>query len=464
MLKFRLGIVLIFLAIFGVMLTVGSISDMIKMNGTMPYFNSADEVKNLKKGDIAVGFVWNVYGNYANQTTTETTMGIETSSYTSREYFVLGIYPDDENSEEEYYLTVSASKKNDIDMLRRVRDFENENESWENHPEYPIYTKVKKLDSDLNGFLLDGIEKWEVYGSRAEIQRYIVPFELSVYDPKTATTNLIVGVVMLGIAIVGGFLFWKIVIRKKEKEVVLNETPPYQPPNRENAEGDSAFAETYSPALPMVSQPVQPDEFFARPEKPKPVPQKETKAENKPEPKPANAASYEDTNLETSGLDTDAKLTEQEQAVAANAKHIEYDNVVSTDELDTDRKLYEQEQAIAANAKQVEYDNVVSTDELDTDRKLYEQEQAVAANAKQVEYDNVVSTDELDTDAKLTEQEQALAAVVKQAEYGNEIDTSELDIDSLEYYSAPEEDDDDIFIFSNDIDFEDADASKIEIT
>lgn len=442
----------------GIMLTIGGISDIIRLNGNIAIFNLED-MRNVKKGDIVGGIVWNVYANYANETTTNTTMGVETSSYTSREYFVMGVYPND--SDEEFYITLSASKKEDIDMIRNIIYFENNNEDWDAHPEYPIYAKVKSLDSELNGFLTEGIEAWEIFDTRAEVQNHIIPFELAVYYPKTAYTNLIIGVIMLAVVIIAGFILWRIFMPKR-----VAPAPSASPTAEPSAA--NGFSETYAPPqpLPNVSQPVQPDDFFPAPKpkpatdapKPKPEPQKEP-------PKPVSVNNYEDTNLDTSGLNAEQDLYEQEQAIAANVRHVEYDNHLETADLDTDQKLAEQEQAIAANARHIEYDNQLETSDLDTDQKLYEQEQAVAANARHIEYDNQLETDGLDTDRQLTEQEQAMAANTRKVEYDNEIDTSDLNTDSLEYYdTSAQGEDDDIFIFSNDYDYGDADASKIEIS
>lgn len=454
--KIRIAIVFIFLAIAGVMLTVGGISDIIRLNSDMAILN-IDDMRNAKKGDIVCGVVWNVYSNYANQTTTNTTMGVETSSYTSREYFVMGVYPDD--SDEEFYITLSASKKEDIDMVQNIINFEYNNDNWDDHPEYLIYAKVKSLDSELNSFLVEGIEAGEVFDSRAEVQNHIIPFELAVYYPKTAYTNLIIGIIMLAVVIIAGFIMWRIIMPKR----VASGSPasPSAEPSAANG-----FAEAYTPPqpLPNVSQPVQPDDFF-----PAPKPKSETETKPKPEPKkeppkPVSVSNYEDTNLDTSGLNAEQDLYKQEQAIAANTRHVEYDNKLETSDLDTDQKLYEQEQAIAANTRHVEYDNQLETADLDTDQKLYEQEQAIAANARHIEYDNQLETADLDTDRQLTEQEQAIAANTRQMEYDNEIDTSDLNTDSLDYFdTSAQGEDDDIFIFSNDLDYE-TDASKIEIS
>lgn len=455
--KIRVAIVFIFLAISGLMLTIGGISDIIRLNGEIAIFN-LDDMRNVKKGDIVGGIVWNVYSNYANETTTNTTMGVKTSSYTSREYFVMGVWSDD--SDEELYITLSASKKEDIDMILKIINYENNNEDWDDHPEYPVYAKVKSLDSDLNGFLIEEIEAQEIFDSRAEVQRHIIPVELAVYYPKTAYTNLTVGIVMLAIVIIVGFILWRIFMPKRVVPAPI--TPPTAEPSAANG-----FSETYTSPQPMpnISQPVQPDDFFPDPKvKQKAEPAAKPEPQKEP-PKPVSTGNYEDTHIDTSGLDTEQDLYKQEQAIAANARHVEYDNKLETAGLDTDQKLTEQEQAIAANSRQVEYDNKLETADLDTEQKLTEQEQAIAASVRQVEYDNKLETDHLDTDRQLTEQEQAIAANACQVEYDNVIDTSGLNTDSLEYYDTSAlEDDDDVFIFSNDFDFEDADASKIEIS
>lgn len=452
--KIRIIIVFLVLAIIGVMLTIGGISDIIKLNSEMAVFN-LDDMNKSKKGDIVCGIAWNIYSNYANETTTNSTMGVETSSYTSREYFLMGVYPND--SEEEFYITLSASKKDDIDMLQSIIDFENNNENWDDHPEYPLYAKVKKLDSELNSFLVSDLESLEIFDSRAEVQNHIVQFELAVYNPKTAYTNLIIGIIIIAVVIVACFIMWRIIMPKRIKSA------PYTPSSA-MTDGANGFAETYTPPQP-ISQPAQPEDFFPTP-KPKPAPESKPKpAPKKEPPKPVSVNNYEDTNLDTSGLNAEQDLYKQEQAIAANARHIEYDNQLETSDLDTDQKLAEQERAIAANARHIEYDNQLETSDLDTDQKLYEQEQAIAANSRQIEYDNQLETTDLDTDRQLAEQEQAIAANTRKMEYDNEIDTSDLDTDSLDYYdtSAKGDDDDDIFIFSNDFDYE-TDASKIEIS
>lgn len=433
--KIRIAIVFIFLAVAGVVLTISGISDIIKINGDIPDFNF-ESMQNVKKGDFVCGYVNNILDCYASETTTNTTMGIETSSRTSEEYFLMPLI-NDEDEANSLYVTISASNIEDRNMLNDICD-----DTWEymdgntdvEFAEMAILARVKEIDSDLMPLLIDWFKDADYCdGNEVEIRKHILPYEFVVYrNPNAPYISLAVGVIMIAVVAVAGFFVIRTFIPKKQSSG--GETATYVPtPNISGNTDANGFSEAYTPPRPL-SQPVQPEDFFPAPkpksetaQKPKPEPQKEP-------PKPVSAAGYEDTNLDTSGLDAEQDLYKQEQAIAANTRHVEYDNKLETSDLDTDRQLYEQEQAIAANARQVEYDNQLETSDLDADRQLYEQEQAIAANVRKMEYDN-------------------------------EIDTSDLNTDSLDYYdTSAQGEDDDIFIFSNDFDFEDADASKIEIS
>lgn len=458
--KIRIAIVFIFLAIMGVVLTVSGISDIIKLNGEIPDFNF-ESMQDVKDGDFVCGYINNIFDCYANETTTNTTMGIETSSRTSEEYFIMPLINETDGAQD-LYVTISASNIEDRKLLYSICDstweYMDGNENAE-FAEMAILARVKEIDSDLIPFMIDWFKDAEYCdGNEIEIRKHILPYEFVVYrNTNTPYICLIIGVVMIAIVTVAVLIVLKKIMPNRV------ETAPYTPPA--GASGDAAangFSESYAPPRP-VSQPVQPDDFFPAP-KPKPAPEPPKPAPQKEPPKPVSQSSYEDTNLDTSGLDAEQDLYRQEQETAANARHVEYDNRLETSDLDTEQKLAEQERAVAANARHIEYDNQLETSDLDTDRQLYEQEQAIAANARTVEYDNQLETSDLDTDRQLYEQEQAAAANVRKMEYDNEIDTSELNTDSLEYYgSAAQEDNDDIFIFSNDFDYE-TDASKIEIS
>ena len=435
----RLVILVIVLFIAGIMLTVGSVADIIKMNGTVKDFNY-DSMQNIKKGEIVCGEIGYILDCYAGETTTNTTMGIETSSRTSREYFIMPLL-NDADAEKDLYITVSAAKAEDRQLLYAICDdtyaaFDGEDVQWH---DMLFVAKVKPLEDDLTQFLREWFEEAEYFEAGENISSHIVPFELSYYNPNTAYTNLVIGLILIAAVIVIVFIF--IHINRKKS---VPENSGYVPPEVQNGfpnaadNGASAggFAENAPPqaASPYITQPVQPDDFFAKPEKPKPqaaVQQAQQTVQDKPKPEPVTA--YSDTNIDTSEMNTEQKLCEQEQAIAANAKQVEYDNKLETEGMDAEQRLYEQEQAIAANAKQVEYDNKLETEGMDAEQRLYEQEQAIAAGVKVMEYDNA-------------------------------IDTSELDTDSLEYYgNAGEAEDDDIFEFNNDGDFT-VNADDIELT
>ncbi|MDE6595609.1 MAG: hypothetical protein K2K44_06330 [Oscillospiraceae bacterium] len=462
--KIRIAIVFIFLAIAGVVLTVSGIGDIIKINGEIPDFNY-ESMQNVKNGDFVCGYVNNIFDCYASETTTNTTMGIETSSRTSEEYFLMPLINETDEAED-LYVTISASNIEDRELLYAIR-----NDTWEymdgntdiEFTEMAILARVKKIDDDLMPLLIDWFQEIDYCdGNEVEIRKHILPYEFVVYrNPNAPYISLIVGLIMIAVVAVAGFFVVRTILPKKV------ETAPYIPPaDASENTAENSFAEAYTTPqpLPNISQPVQPDDFF-----PAPKPKSETETKPNPEPKneppkPVSVNNYEDTNLDTSGMNAEQDLYEQEQAIAANVRHVEYDNQLETSDLDTDKKLAEQEQAIAANARHIEYDNQLETDHLDTDQKLYEQEQAIAANARQVDYDNQLETSDLDTDRQLTEQEQAIAANTRKMEYDNEIDTSDLNTDSLDYYdTSAQGEDDDIFIFSNDFDYE-TDASNIEIS
>lgn len=78
MTKIRIAIVLIFLLVIGIMLTVSGVKDIIRLNGYIPDFNF-DSMADIKKGGFVQGYVETILDCYASETTTNTTMGIETS-------------------------------------------------------------------------------------------------------------------------------------------------------------------------------------------------------------------------------------------------------------------------------------------------------------------------------------------------------------------------------------------------
>lgn len=259
--KIRIAVVLVFLLVMGVVLTVSGVRDIIRINGYVPDFNF-DSMADIKKGGFVQGYVENIFDCYASETTTETTMGIETSSRTSEEYFLMPLI-NEADVDNELYVTISASNINDRKLLYAVCD-----DTWEyldgntdiDFTEMYIVARVKKMDSDLMPLLTDWFTSSGIYDSAAETS----------YSPLSV---------------------------------------PYQTANNPQASGNS-FSESGRPAaVPVhdIPQPVQPDEFFARPErKSAPAAEKEL---SKPEPKtreetPAFIPGNMD-DLDTSALNTD---------------------------------------------------------------------------------------------------------------------------------------------------------------
>lgn len=167
--KIRITVVLVFLLVMGVVLTVSGVRDIIRINGYVPDFNF-DSMADIKKGGFVQGYVENIFDCYASETTTETTMGIETSSRTSEEYFLMPLI-NESDVDNELYVTISASNINDRKLLYAVC-----NDTWEyldgntdiDFTEMYIVARVKKMDSDLMPLLTDWFTSAGIYGSAAE--------------------------------------------------------------------------------------------------------------------------------------------------------------------------------------------------------------------------------------------------------------------------------------------------------
>ena len=315
--KIRIVILLIFLFILGAVLTVQGVSDIIKINGYVPDFNY-DSMTDVKKGSFVQGYVNNIIDCYASETTTETTLGIETSSKTSEEYFLMPLI-NEADSDKELFVTISASNIEDRKTLYAVCD-----DTWEymdgntdiDFTEMYIVARVKKIDDDLMPLLTDWLVSAEFYGSRSEAEQHVIPYEFVVYRNLNAPyISLIVGLVIIAAFAVAG-----VIVYKKTRptypaaEAGFYSQSPSTPAaeTAENAAAASAggFAETGRPAPMPVSdipQPLQPDEFFARPERtPAPAEEKEPP---KPEPQTqAQAPAFVPGDMD--GLDTSALNTD----------------------------------------------------------------------------------------------------------------------------------------------------------
>lgn len=314
--KIRIVILLIFLFILGAVLTVQGVSDIIKINGYVPDFNY-DSMTDVKKGSFVQGYVNNIIDCYASETTTETTLGIETSSKTSEEYFLMPLI-NEADSDKELFVTISASNIDDRKTLYAVCD-----DTWEyidgntdiDFTEMYIVARVKKIDDDLMPLLIDWLVSAEFYANASEAEQHVIPYEFVVYRNLNAPyISLIVGLVIIAAFAVAGVIVYKKTrpTYPAAEAVPYSPSPSASPETSENAAASSAggFAETGRPAsmpVPDIPQPLQPDEFFARPEK-KPAPAEE-KEPPKPEPQTQTQAPAfvpgDMDGLDTSVLNTD---------------------------------------------------------------------------------------------------------------------------------------------------------------
>ncbi len=355
--KVRIGVFLALLLAAGIYFTVSSISNIIKLNGTIPDFNY-DSMQNIKNGDFVQGYVGYILDCYASETTTNTTMGIETSSRTSEEYFIMPLV-NEEDMDKDLYITVTASKSADRDLLYKICD-----ETYDSYmgktdiewTEFGIVARVKKIDSDLTPYLIEWFQETEWFdedethrASEAEIQQHILPYELVIYNTSGVYTGLIIGLVIIAAFAVTGVIVWK-----KLRPVPLNDqqsfsyTPsgmngaaaaaPAQPANA------GGFAEAYKPAearpITDIPQPLQPDEFFTRPAKsPKPAEEKAEAPKPAPEPTPVIAAAGDMDALDTSALNMDS---------------LEYYDTAETDSSETEYEFTNDVDFGEANADNIE--------------------------------------------------------------------------------------------------------------
>ncbi len=331
-LKIRVAILLIGLLIMGIVLTVSGASDLIKLNGNVPDFNY-DSIQNLKKGDFVQGYVAYIDGSYASTITTEETYGIETDSYTSAEYFIMPLI-NEEDWNDEMYITITAVNKDDWDTLFRIYDA-----TWEYYggnenayfPEMPIVAKVQPLDSEYEQYMVD----WFMYdppyyASEAETRQHIIPYRLVIFNTDGPYISLAVGLVILVAFAIAGTIFYVKIVKPK--------TVPETYQSASGNPSDNSFSESYVPPAPVpipdIPQPPSADDFFARPAKNKPV--TEVKEEIK-EPEPAFIPKDMDV-LDTSVLDTDNLEYCEEYAESEIGDEFDFSNDgdydVDTDSID----------------------------------------------------------------------------------------------------------------------------------
>ncbi|MBP1549408.1 MAG: hypothetical protein J6A05_05330 [Oscillospiraceae bacterium] len=310
MFKVRITIVLIALFVVGIVLTFSGVSNLIKMSGNIKDFNY-DSMQDIKKGDIVQGYVLNIDGCYAYTTTTNTKYGIETSSYTSDEYFLMPLV-NETDFEKDLFITIIAQKKADRDLLYDISDA-----TWEYYegnvdvtfPEMGIVAKVDKLDAEYEGYLIECLLEAEYYSNASEARSHVIPYTLTIYNPSSAYTSLGIGLVIIVIYVVVGLILYS-KYKASKTASVAQETAASNDFTIESKPSESGFGESYTQPqpvpMPELTQPTDADEFFAaKPKKVTAPPVEAVKEEPKEEPAAPEIAG-EMSGLDTSGLFNDA--------------------------------------------------------------------------------------------------------------------------------------------------------------
>ncbi len=315
MYKIRIAILLIALFVVGIVLTISGVSNLIRMNGDVKDFNY-DSMQDIKKGDFVQGYVWNIDGCYAYTTTTETKYGVEMNSYISEEYFLMPLVNDTDLAED-MYITIIAKNKDDRNLLYDICDA-----TWEYYegnenavfPDMGIVAKVNNLEAEYEGYLVETMLDAEYYSSAAEVRSHIIPYALTIYNPKSAYISLGIGLVIVILFVVVGIVVYNKYKSSQTPSYAASAAPASDDFTIASKPSASGFEESYIPPQPVpipdIPQPVQPDEFFAR------TPAA-AEAAPKEEPAPAVTAPVESNGfagnmdeLDTTGLFNDADYTD----------------------------------------------------------------------------------------------------------------------------------------------------------
>ena len=139
------------------------------------------------------------------------------------------------------------------------------------------------------------------------------------------------------------------IFKKKSSDIEVNSFGNTAPANRMGA-GSGTGAALNSQPKP-VSQPIDPDEFFARPER---------------KPKAAKTAEIPQ-EIDTSDIDPDKVLRGEDEVPAVNYDYSKDKNMIETDNIDPDQVLRGEGQAPAFNYDFSKDDNFLSTDDVNTD-------------------------------------------------------------------------------------------------
>lgn len=259
---------LITAALVGIVLLIVGIADIIsatafKSDVRKSYDNYENDItvmagSEYEKNQNVYGDILYLYGCFCEETTTNTTYGIETSSRTSGYYYLMPIIS--ENETEEKYITILVKNSDSAYMLDAISDDTydflcgEEDIDWH---DYFIIGKVKPLESDVREFMIDWFKENEWFDSYddSEMNKYIVPYQIEEYDPDAATKSgtifLVIGLIVIAVSAAVFIYLRKKANNNNSPEAYIPQTEPesiYNPPSSQGQSDspDNAVNDGYS--------------------------------------------------------------------------------------------------------------------------------------------------------------------------------------------------------------------------
>ncbi|MGN0586836.1 MAG: DUF6709 family protein [Oscillospiraceae bacterium] len=275
------------------------------------------------------GDVLYLYGCYCEETTTQTKYGIEVSSRVSGSYYLMPLFQ--ESDEDPKYITVLVKNANSTQAMEDI--YNDTLDAWDGKDvewhDYFLMGKVKPLEDDVRPFLIEYLADTEWYANEAEINKYIIPYQIEEYDPdEDSTGNKIMFAFGLGISAV--FFIMYLVLYKPvqhKNSTADSSVQPYinTPNGAQNGSASPYTPPQYAPPqytppqdIYNIKQPPSPDEFFNKPLK---------KEAPKQEEKPAEAPK------EMEGLGQPKAQPSNEADVTVNTDDVGAMDGISTDSL-----------------------------------------------------------------------------------------------------------------------------------
>lgn len=292
-------------------------------------------------GDMNVyGDVLYLYGCYCEETTTQTQYGIEVSSRVSGSYYLMPLFQ--ESDEDPRYITVLVKNKNSTQAMEDI--YNDTLDAWDGKDvewhDYFLMGRVEPLEDDVRPFLMEYLADTEWYADEAEINKYVIPYQIEEYDPDTASqNNKIMFAVGLGISAL--FFVLLLVTNKpaRSKSGTADISLPQNTGMQNNGSAPQYTPPQYAPPQDInnIKQPLSPDEFFNKTLK---------KEAPKPEEKPA------EVSKEMEGLGQPKEQLSAEAEATVNTYDIGAMDGISTDGLsydDYDEPAFSEESAAGYN-------------------------------------------------------------------------------------------------------------------